>query len=374
MAHQILVPPLGQTTDTVVLSARYKQVGDSVQMGEPLFAIETDKATLDIEAQASGVLVQALAQNGDMVTVLSSIGVIAAPGEPLPSPDITPVQAQPVVSATPVETRDVETRHGASLRAARDTGRVFISPRARRLADVERVAWRTIQGTGPQGAIVERDVRTFLQAMAQPDVIPSSPATGPQVPSIAPMTAAIEVAYQQLTVEIDARPLLALCQRYEQRGLHVAREAVLLSVLAGAVSAQLSPQADEWGVGVLKVGPQGLLMPVIRRAVRKRLVQLSNEIDELAARCQAGQYVQEDGGAVMAALFDLGAYRIDTLVRLSQVLEAPLLTLGRVQNANAGEARMWLGLGYTAGRLDDVAALRLLQQVVQWAEDPDLLF
>ena len=81
MATEVLVPPLGQTVDTVTLVTWYKNEGETVAQGEPLFAIETDKATLDIEAPASGTLRGVMAQPGDEVKVLSPIALIAAPDE-----------------------------------------------------------------------------------------------------------------------------------------------------------------------------------------------------------------------------------------------------------------------------------------------------
>ena len=85
MPTEVLVPPLGQTVDSVTLVAWHKNEGDAVEQGEMLFAIETDKAILDIEAPASGVLSRVTAQPGDEVTALRVIAQIAAPGEVLVS-------------------------------------------------------------------------------------------------------------------------------------------------------------------------------------------------------------------------------------------------------------------------------------------------
>ena len=103
MATEVLVPPLGQTVDTVTLVTWYKNEGDTVAQDEPLFAIETDKATLDIESPASGVLRQVRAQAGDMVKVLSPIALILASDE--------------------------------ASTGEQGSGRIFVSPRARRLAE-----------------------------------------------------------------------------------------------------------------------------------------------------------------------------------------------------------------------------------------------
>src|SRR5512136_2271649 len=86
MSTEVLVPPLGQTVDTVTLVAWYKHEGETVVQGEPLFAIETDKATLDVEAPASGVLRGVTAQPGDAVQALRAIAVIGEPSPLAPLP------------------------------------------------------------------------------------------------------------------------------------------------------------------------------------------------------------------------------------------------------------------------------------------------
>src|SRR4051812_46815592 len=81
MPVDVLVPPLAATTDTLVLVEWYRQEGEAVTKDEPLFAVETDKATLDVEAPASGILRRVCAQPGAEVAALSRIAIISAPGE-----------------------------------------------------------------------------------------------------------------------------------------------------------------------------------------------------------------------------------------------------------------------------------------------------
>ena len=137
---EVLVPPLGQTVDTLTLVSWYKREGDTVQHGEPLYSVETDKATLDVEAPATGVLRRVTANPGDVVKVLSAIAVIEAEDE---------VKAE--VKIEPVSTL-----------ALTSTSRLFVSPRARRLAEAEGVPLAEVRATGPQGAIIERDVLAHM--------------------------------------------------------------------------------------------------------------------------------------------------------------------------------------------------------------------
>ena len=147
MPTQVLVPPLGQTVDTLIFVSWYKLEGEAVRQGEPLFVVETDKATLDVEAPASGILRQVTAKAGDEVQTLSAIAIIAA--------EVGEVEAAAEENSPP---------------------RLFASPRARRLAERENVPLTALSGTGPEGAVVERDVRAVLdqaQATAKTEEAPS---------------------------------------------------------------------------------------------------------------------------------------------------------------------------------------------------------
>jgi pyruvate/2-oxoglutarate dehydrogenase complex dihydrolipoamide acyltransferase (E2) component len=174
MSKQVLVPPLGQTTAEVNLVHWYKREGDAVQAGEPLYAIETDKAVLDIEAPASGVLRQVMARDGDTVPVLQPIAVIVAPGESgaEAAASTASLAVAPEAVAARVENDHARTVREPTIATARpaERERRFISPRARRLAEAEGLDWSNVVASGPEGAVVERDVRTALAARAETKV------------------------------------------------------------------------------------------------------------------------------------------------------------------------------------------------------------
>jgi pyruvate dehydrogenase E2 component (dihydrolipoamide acetyltransferase) len=168
MPVDVLVPPLGQTVDTLTFVSWLKDEGDAVSQGEALFTIETDKATLEVEAPASGVLRRVTAQPGDEVKALSAIAVIAAPGEE----ELPAASAPPKAGASDaVEGHATTERHAvAESQAAKaattnrigNQTRLFVSPRARRLADSEGVPLAEVTPTGPEGSVIERDIRNYI--------------------------------------------------------------------------------------------------------------------------------------------------------------------------------------------------------------------
>jgi pyruvate/2-oxoglutarate dehydrogenase complex dihydrolipoamide acyltransferase (E2) component len=159
MPVEILVPPLSQTMDTLVLREWVKKVGDPVVKGEILYRVETDKATLEIEAPATGTLLHIYAQAEEEVKVLSSIGQILEPGEiepqtqPTAAPEAAGAQGAPVLERTLGKPTVLD-----------KTGRGYASPRARWSAAQASIKLDDYkgQGSGPQKVIIAKDINAFM--------------------------------------------------------------------------------------------------------------------------------------------------------------------------------------------------------------------
>lgn len=158
----VIMPKQGlQMTEGTIISW-FKQVGDEVKEGEPLFSMETDKLEIDIDATASGTLLKILAEPGDVIPITEPIALIgpagtdvtAYTGKAAPSAAAAPVQAEAKTASAPME---------AVAPIARKAGeRVFITPRARMTAKNNGIDYMTVAGTGPDGLIIERDILTAI--------------------------------------------------------------------------------------------------------------------------------------------------------------------------------------------------------------------
>jgi pyruvate dehydrogenase E2 component (dihydrolipoamide acetyltransferase) len=169
MAVAVIMPKQGQSVESCILTIWYKSTGDKVSQGDLLFAYETDKAAFEEEAQADGVLLGRFFEAGDEVPVLVNVAVIGAKGEPIESfqPDGTSSREETtkpehqvehgVAEASQSETETAPVGDAERVHAGA-SGQVKISPRARKLAREKRVVLESIQGTGPGGRIIERDV------------------------------------------------------------------------------------------------------------------------------------------------------------------------------------------------------------------------
>jgi pyruvate dehydrogenase E2 component (dihydrolipoamide acetyltransferase) len=171
MATAVIMPRQGQTVESCLISGWKKQAGDQVSEGEIICEIETDKALLEVESPASGTLLELFFEVGDDVPVLTNIAVIGDAGEDVSSfrPDGAAAdEAETALPAAP-EPAAAEAPAPAAAPAPQaqtlDGGRLAISPRARKLADSKSLDITVLQGSGPGGRIIERDVQAALLAM-----------------------------------------------------------------------------------------------------------------------------------------------------------------------------------------------------------------
>ncbi len=174
MAHVFNMPQLGSTMEEGTILKWHKQVGESVREGETLLEIETDKATMEVEATASGVLRKILAAPDSLVAIRTPIAIIGTADEPIDHlVDAPAAGSETGRAATAAPTSDLLARDLPSLAPAENSPtavRLLISPRARRRADEAGVAIAALagRGSGPDGRIVERDIAAYLERSAVP--------------------------------------------------------------------------------------------------------------------------------------------------------------------------------------------------------------
>jgi pyruvate dehydrogenase E2 component (dihydrolipoamide acetyltransferase) len=437
MAVEVLVPPLGQTVDTLVLVSWYRQAGDVITAGEPLFSVETDKATLDVEAPGSGILTNVTAQPGDEVKVLSAIAVIAAAGEvsagKAPSPtaiatarvfvsprarrlaehagvDLAKVKAsgpQGAIVEKDVRAQMTEAKTKVESAPATFAEPGSISPVARRLAEEQGIDWQSIQGSGPRGQVTREDVERAAFSASASETAPRSAPT----PGLAAQVEALEsvrmtglrgviaermaqshrdTAPVTLTSEADATAMVQLRRQLAGDGVAVSYNDLLLVALAHALrehprlNASLAEGAikiwDRIDIGLAVDTERGLLAPVVRDVSSKGLSQLAEETRALAERARAGRCAPEELNGSTFTLTNLGMFGIDAFTPIINLPECAILGVGRikeqpmiVEGQVAIRQTVWLSLTFDHRLVDGGPAARFLQRVVQLVERPHLL-
>lgn len=428
MATDVVLPKLGLTQEEGTIVRWLKDEGSRVQKGEPLFEVMTDKATLEVEAPASGVLLRILVPEGGTAPVAAPIAVIGDPGEAAPSPAPARGGAQP-------SARDARARAGA-LSGAGDRSpagarpgsaegdgasvappaeRIRISPRARALAAARGIDVRRLVGTGPGGRIVERDVQQALAARAVS--LPAAagapshpaPAAGNQPaaalsPAAARMRAIIarrmveslrSTAQLTLTTEADMGEAVRLREEIgpelERRdGVRptytdlVVRAAALALRDHPAVNARWEGEGvrrlEEIHVGVAVALDEGLVVPVVRHADRATLAQISATVRDLSERARAMRLRADEMQGGTFTVTNLGMFEIDAFTPILNPPEAAILGVGRLRRTPvaAGDRveirpTMVLSLTFDHRVVDGAPAARFLQRLKHILEHPYLL-
>ena len=386
MPINVLMPALSPTMTEGKLARWLKKEGDAVKSGQVLCEIETDKATMEVEAVDEGTLGKILVAAGtEGVKVNAPIAVILEEGESAasaaaPAPASAPA---PAVAAAPAPAAVPSARPVAAPVA--DAGRVFASPLARRMAEQAGIDIAAIKGSGPNGRIVKADIDAAraggqagrkpaaAAATAAPSAAPAAAALAPAAVSAASLAAIgphklvplssmrrviarrlteskQQVPHFYLTVDCVIDRLLAGRAALNAKSPEKGPGAFKLSVndfviKAVAVALRQVPAAnasysddgilmwDDVDVSVAVAIPGGLITPIIRKADSKGLAQISNEMKDLAARAKDGKLKPEEFQGGGFSISNLGMFGIKEFGAVINPPQGAILAVG------AGEQR-----------------------------------
>lgn len=406
MPIDIIVPPLSQTSDTLVLTAWLKKVGEAVTKGEALFEVETDKATLEVEAPVTGILSEVLAEPGTEVAVKARIGRIEVEAEQMAREAMSPVAALDVTDPHPPAPSPVDGAMNLRLSGQQEKGshnadraeRILASPRARGLAEKEGVALAALTATGPRGLIVERDVRAYLEAHAaapEPETAALPPPQTerrrvPLSPTRRTIARRLQANQQEtvpvtLTREVDATEFVALRERLvADPMMHATRPTytdLLISITARclvrhpALNATFDGEAltyyDAVHLGLAVDTERGLLVPVLRDAARQGLVALAQARATAVERARAGTLTPGEMVGGTFSLTNLGALGIDAFTPLLNPPQIAILGVGRIRAVAEQRQSLWLALTFDHRAVDGAPAARLLAEMAELVERPD---
>jgi pyruvate dehydrogenase E2 component (dihydrolipoamide acetyltransferase) len=354
MVTKVIMPQMGLTMEEGKIVEWLKKEGDRVEKGEPLFQIETDKVTLEVESPGSGILRKILVKEEETVPITTVIGYIAEADEPLPeAEEAAPPRKEEAImreEARPV----IQERVGELEPAA--AGRIKASPLARKLAEERGIDLSRIKGTGPGGRITKEDVEAALAAATVTAAAPAPPPLaaegGLQEMSsmqriIAERTAKSKTIapHFYVTVEVDMSRVLAFQEQMRPRiEAEVGQKLTLTEILVKATGLALKdcPRVNvtlegnrikylrEANVGIVVAMEEGLLIPVIRGADSKNLGQITKESKDLVSRARSGQLRPDDLGGGSISISNMGMFGVDQFTAIINQPEAAMLAVGRV--------------------------------------------
>lgn len=418
-ATVIRMPKMSDTMTEGTLVKWLKKEGDTVKSGDILAEVETDKATMDLEAYEEGTLLYVGVKEGDAVAVDAVIAVIGEKGANFKVLlDGGGQAAQPVAAEAPkaeaVQAAPAPTETAGSA----DGDRVKASPLAKRIAEEKGINLSQVHGTGPEGRIVKRDVETFAPS-AQPTAQPAAPAPAPapaapaSAPQPAPVAAAPAGEYEDIPVsqmrKTIARRLseslftaphfyltmeINMDKAMELRGKvnEVAPAKVSFNdfvIKAAALALKQHPAVNSsWlgdkirryayvNIGVAVAVDEGLLVPVVRNADQKTLSTIAGEVKEMAGKAKDKKLQPKDWEGSTFSISNLGMFGIDEFTAIINPPDACILAVGTIKQTVKFDGEtpkptnvMKVTLSCDHRVVDGATGAAFLQTLKAYLEDP----
>jgi pyruvate dehydrogenase E2 component (dihydrolipoamide acetyltransferase) len=391
MATEVIMPALGMAQEKGTLLNWLKAEGDSVKKGEPLMEVETDKATVEVEAPASGILADVTAAAGDEITVGKKIAVIVAPGETAIKDRATKPAATP---AEPKKSAKAPARE-APAKTVEPSGRIAASPAARRIAKEKNIDLASLKGSGPEGGVVAEDV---LRAGAAPA---GSPAGPPRVKETVQPTAMRRILGERMSKSKQSAPHFYVGMDVDMTEVNRRRSAgkekgdklvpsindfILCAAaralrdfpsLNAAFTAQGIQIFSDINLGMAVALEEGLVVPVIRNADRLSLQDMATQSKELAEKAQKKKLFPLDYEGGTFTVSNLGMLGVDSFVAIINPPQCAILAIGRVTPRAVPEGEeiavrpmMTMTLSADHRIVDGAVAARYLQEVKRLLENP----
>ena len=425
MATEIVMPKLGLTMESGAISAWLVEEGEEVQKGQALLEIATDKVTMEVEAQADGILRKILVPVGQEVPVSTTIGVIAtadedidsyvaaAPSDPAPSPSpapaTTPSDSAPPATPAPVAAPPPTSAPAAPTpvspapapSVATDGRRPHkTSPKARKIAAEHGLDLAGVNGSGPGGRIVSADVLALVeQARLAPAPTPAAPvAEGLIELSRAEQVAAerLTASYQQIphihiSMDVSAVWLQQFRTGYQLEGKKISFNDLIVKATARTLSEfprvnSLAEgghfrYASQINIGVAVAAEQGLVVPVIRDAAEKTVEEIALEGTRLIDAARRGELGPDDMLGGTFTISNLGMFGVSRFTAIINPPQVAILAVGAIENrvvasgADAFAVRPQLTLTLAADHrvVDGALAARFLARLKEVLETPGLL-
>jgi pyruvate dehydrogenase E2 component (dihydrolipoamide acetyltransferase) len=360
----ITMPKLSDTMVEGTIARWKKKQGDTIETGDILAEVETDKATMEMEAFDDGVLKEVYVPDGGVAKVGEKIALILAEGESPDGAGAAPAEkAEAAPAAQPVESKAAPPP-AAPATAAPSGARAKASPLAKKIAAERGVGLDGIQGSGPGGRIVAKDIPEKGAAPAAGAPAPAAPAAAPKIQAAAgegdkrvPLTGMRRVIAERLlasktqlphfylSIEVDAGSLMRL-----RKELNSANEAAglpkltindfILLAVARAASSHPYINASWAGDAIIQYGSvnisvavavdEGLVTPVIRDANKLSLKEISAAVKDLAKRAREKKLKPEEYQGGTITLSTLGAYGIEQFFAIINPPQAAILAVGAI--------------------------------------------
>jgi len=371
---RVVMPRLSLTMKEGTVVQWFKKEGENVQKGEPLVEVLSEKVTYDVEAPESGVLRKILAGEGSNVPIDQAMGIIAAPDETITEVKTTAPTPSPKVEAAAAV---------SELEAAPEIAERFLaSPAAKRLAKELNVDLAQVRGTGPEGRVVEDDVRRFAeQVVRKPRVREVIPLTGIRKTTAERLSLSARTApHSTITMEVDMTNAAKLREEKDLSYTDMLVKAVATALrdhllLNSTLEDEQIKVYEDINVGVAVATEKGLVVPVVHNANKRTLSEIAATMKNLIEKAKLSKLAKEDLSGGTFTVTNLGMYGVDVFIPIINPPETAILGVGRVAEKPVIADKeikmkpvMQLSLAFDHRVVDGAPAARFLQKVKQVLE------
>ncbi len=407
MAETISMPKLGFDMAEGLLVRWVKQVGENINKGDVLAEIETDKATVEVESSASGVVLSHIVEQGSIVPVNAPIAVVGAAGEKVDAPAATP-KPEAKAEEKPAAPTQPTAAPSAQAPAPATSGPVKASPLARKVAKDNGINLASVQGTGPGGRVTRKDVEAALaggqpSAVSRPSAqVSSTPVVISHDDTVIQTTKLRQAIGRRLVESKQTIPHFYVTHEYKMEALMDMRKQINaylpenekvsvndFIIKAAALTLRQFPnlnatikgneiiQFGHVNVSVAVTVPGGLMTVVVKDADAKSLRQISGEIKAMAGRARDGKVKPEDVDGSTFSTSNLGMYDVEEFIAIVNPPEAAILAIGSAKETPVvvnGEIKIGSRMKATISidhRVSDGAeAAQFMQKMAEFLENP----
>ena len=427
MPTEVIMPKVDMVMETGTFVEWLKKEGEHVNKGDPLFVIDTDKAAIEMESPADGILAGVRAKLNDVIPVTEVIAYILAPGEALPTKAIP---QQVVTISAPPNVKVTTSEPVVAVAEVVEQGKVRVTPVARRLAEELHIDLRQVPGRGPRGRIHKADVLAFKQSHAAdervelpvskqaPSIAPAPVIPSPALPAsiplpdarrkqVIPLSGARRIIAERMSYSTSTIPHFTLSLKVDMTEAIRLRERVLetlktqtgqrvsfTAILARSITTVLPHHPylnasisngeiilwDDIHLGIATSVEENLIVPVIREAQCKNLEQLVTALGDLTERARNRRLTPSEMSGSTFTISNLGMFGIESFTAIINPPEAAILAVGKmtdtpVKTANGFEFRPMIQLTASADHriVDGAGVARFLEELKSALENPYLL-
>jgi pyruvate dehydrogenase E2 component (dihydrolipoamide acetyltransferase) len=365
------LPKMSDTMDTGQITKWLVKEGDFIKKGEPVFEMQTDKVNLEVESLDEGVLLKIVGKEGEDIPVGQVIAYIGDEGD-----KVSDIPAQPKEEPQPIKEEIKDKAEEQKPEPAptpkaepvspieRPKGeRVFISPRAKALAQRENIDYSVITGTGPIGEIIERDIKEYLAKTpaAIQETVPSMEQAAPS-PTLqgqqVKMTGMRKVIADRMLASVSAAPHIYLTTDIDmtqckdirvkinsslaEEGIKVSYNDIIIKACAVAlkkypyINSTLKDQTiilqGRINIGVAVSLTEGLIVPVVRDADKKTIAEISKEVKELAGKAKEGKLMPDEYKGGTFTVSNLGMFDVTQFTAIINQPESAILAVGAIKD------------------------------------------